>query len=54
MEFQAVIKEDYRNNPSIKLSDDGTDITFHCYSEDVNKLKQLWREQTVFLISEEK
>ena len=52
MEFQAVINEDFKGKPAIKLDDDGTLITFHCYTEDTTKLKQLWREQVVFLIKE--
>lgn len=50
MKFEAIISNDYKQNPSIKICDDGTDITFHCYTENTDELKKLWREETIFNI----
>lgn len=48
--IEATISETIQGKPNIKLDDDGTIVTFHLQTEDVNMLKTLWRKQTIFEI----
>jgi hypothetical protein len=49
MKFEATI-ETFFGKPGIKPDDDGTVVTLHCLTEDINTLKQLWRDNVSFYI----
>jgi hypothetical protein len=48
MGYEAIISEDYKGVPRMKYNGDTLDITFTVYTDDMNKFRDYWKNQTVF------
>ena len=50
--MEAIIAENYQGAPMIKYTGDVLEITFLVYTDDFNKYKELWKNETKFEIKE--
>lgn len=47
MKIQCEITEDYKNNPKIKVMEDGAEITLHCHTQNYNGLHKMYGKNLI-------
>jgi len=50
--MEAVISENFKGAPKITYNGDTLEICFIVYTDDFNKYKELWKNETKFEIKE--